>query len=48
MTIIEDWGGNKSQDISKTGLGVPEILEKILERNFRVEANPDRSQQVRY
>ena len=30
--LVEDWGGKiQSQDISaKTGLGVPEILEKIL------------------
>ena len=29
--LVEDWGKIQSQDIcAKTGLGVPEILEKIL------------------
>ena len=44
--LVEDWGGKiQSQDISaKTGLGVPEILEKILLESEMLElkANPDR------
>ena len=40
--LVEDWGGKiQSHDISmKTGLGVPEILEKILTklRNVRFES----------
>ena len=37
--LVEDWGGKiQSHDISKTGLGVPEILEKILtESEMRIE-----------
>ncbi|MAR40056.1 MAG: translation initiation factor IF-2 [Flavobacteriales bacterium] len=45
--LVEDWGGKiQSQDISaKTGLGVPEILEKILLESEMLElkANPNRS-----
>ena len=45
--LVEDWGGKiQSQDISaKTGLGVPEILEKILleAEMLELRANPDRS-----
>jgi len=44
--LVEDWGGKiQSQDISaKTGLGVPEILEKILLESEMLElkANPNR------
>ena len=44
--LVEDWGGKiQSQDISaKTGLGVPEILEKILleAEMLELRANPDR------
>ena len=44
--MFEDWGGKiQSQDISaKTGLGVPEILEKILLESEMLElkANPNR------
>ncbi len=45
--LVEDWGGKiQSQDISaKTGLGVPEILEKILLESEMLElkANPNRN-----
>jgi len=45
--LVEDWGGKvQSQDISaKTGLGVPEILEKILLESEMLElkANPNRT-----
>ena len=45
--LVEDWGGKiQSHDISaKTGLGVPEILEKILleAEMLDLRANPDRS-----
>ena len=45
--LVEDWGGKiQSQDISaKTGLGVPEILEKILleAEMLELKANPNRS-----
>ena len=45
--LVEDWGGKiQSHDISaKTGLGVPEILEKILLESEMLElrANPNRS-----
>ena len=45
--FVEDWGGKiQSQDISaKTGLGVPEILEKILleAEMLELKANPNRS-----
>jgi len=44
--LVEDWGGKiQSQDISaKTGLGIPEILEKILLESEMLElkANPNR------
>ena len=44
--LVEDWGGKiQSQDISaKTGLGVPEILEKILleAEMLELKANPNR------
>ena len=44
--LVEDWGGKfQSQDVSaKTGLGVPELLEKvILEAEIlELKANPDR------
>ena len=44
--LVEDWGGKiQSQDISaKTGLGVPEILEKILleAEMLDLKANPNR------
>lgn len=45
--LVEEWGGKyQSQDISaKTGLGIPEILEKILleAEMLDLKANPDRS-----
>ena len=45
--LVEDWGGKvQSQDISaKTGLGVPEILEKILleAEMLELKANPNRN-----
>ena len=45
--LVEDWGGKiQSQDISaKTGLGVPEILEKILLESeiLGIKINPNRS-----
>tara|TARA_B100000902_G_scaffold163425_2_gene158589 strand:+ start:2702 stop:5227 length:2526 start_codon:yes stop_codon:yes gene_type:complete len=44
--LVEDWGGKiQSQDISaKSGLGVPEILEKILleAEMLELKANPNR------
>jgi translation initiation factor IF-2 len=44
--LVEEWGGKyQSQDISaKTGLGIPELLEKILlEAEIQeLQANPDR------
>ena len=45
--LVEDWGGKvQSHDISaKTGLGVPEILEKILleAEMLELRANPNRT-----
>ena len=45
--LVEEWGGKyQSQDISaKTGLGIPEILEKILleAEMLELKANPNRS-----
>lgn len=45
--LVEDWGGKiQSQDISaKTGLGVPELLEKVLLEAELLEltANPNKS-----
>ena len=45
--LVEDWGGKiQSQDISaKTGLGVPEILEKVLleAEMLELKANPNRA-----
>ena len=45
--LVEDWGGKiQSHDISaKTGLGVPELLEKILleAEMLDLRANPDRT-----
>jgi len=47
--LVEDWGGKyQSQDISaKTGIGVPEILEKIIleAEMLNLKANPDRRAQ---
>jgi translation initiation factor IF-2 len=44
--LVEEWGGKyQSQDISaKTGLGIPEILEKILleAEMLELKANPNR------
>jgi translation initiation factor IF-2 len=44
--LVEDWGGKyQSQDISaKSGLGIPELLEKILleAELLELKANPDR------
>ena len=44
--LVEDWGGKyQSQDLSaKTGVGVPEILEKILleAEMLDLKANPNR------
>ena len=45
--LVEEWGGKyQSQDISaKTGLGIPEILEKILleAEMLELKANPNRA-----
>lgn len=45
--LVEDWGGKyQSQDISaKTGLGIPELMEKILleAELLELKANPDRN-----
>ena len=45
--LVEDWGGKiQSHDISaKTGLGVDELLEKVLleAELFELKANPDKS-----
>lgn len=45
--LVEDWGGKiQSQDISaKTGLGVPELLEKVLleAELLELKANPNKS-----
>ncbi len=45
--LVEDWGGKiQSQDISaKTGMGVPELLEKVLleAELLDLKANPDRT-----
>ncbi len=45
--LVEDWGGKiQSQDISaKTGMGVPELLEKVLleAELLDLKANPDRN-----
>jgi translation initiation factor IF-2 len=44
--LVEDWGGKyQSQDISaKSGLGIPELMEKILleAELLELKANPDR------
>jgi translation initiation factor IF-2 len=45
--LVEDWGGKyQSQDISaKTGLGIPELMEKILleAELLELKANPERN-----
>lgn len=45
--LVEDWGGKyQSQDISaKTGLGIPELMEKILleAELLELKANPNRN-----
>ncbi len=45
--LVEDWGGKyQSQDISaKTGLGIDELLEKVLLESdlLELKANPDRN-----
>lgn len=45
--LVEDWGGKyQSQDISaKTGMGIPELMEKILleAELLELKANPDRN-----
>lgn len=45
--LVEDWGGKiQSHDISaKTGMGVPELLEKVLLESelLELKANPDRN-----
>ncbi len=47
--LVEEWGGDhQSQDISaKTGVGIPELLEKVLlvAEMGELKANPDRTAQ---